>query len=366
MASLINYTCAHGLQPGPYADWGNHQAEHLSLLDRSGSQLGCTHLNFPTEAMSQFRSAFSFDKIAWFCQQSRARGIVPVIWMDKWLWIQDAGVVQAWLQNLVTATWSYQPVYNLAQEVDYLWVTPEGAAAGQDAGLVLSRLGSGIQTLESLGVPREAMWAGGATFDGAVRIDQALRLPTLTWTWYQAAQDALRQDRNGGTVYQTIAGELARLRSARVSSGPLVAAELGWPASLAGQDGQASILAEGLRACLDQGVMPGLWTLCDWTAEDPGVWQQDPASPTWGALTAAGGEKPLAVVWRNVVSGGGGGAVIPPPEGGGSVPVGSPPAGDGDAAGSGMAALALGAALAAGLAALALSGRGGGGEGRIA
>lgn len=292
MRRTANYTCPHGLLPGPYSDWGpEHQAEHRWLLDVCATAVKADVVMLPTEAFARSGNGFTPERLSWLATEVGARGMLPCLWLDKWLWVRDLEFIRAWLTALHQVLAPLNPVWNLSSELDLLWLLHPTVQARD----VLLNLMLGREHLMALGVPPQQIWAGGATVEGTLILDKLLYPGVLTWTAWRAIQRGLPGGSRG--VYTAVLEDLGAIRSGMLRSGEVAMVEAGWSVANGGEMYQAAVLEDALQAARDLGVHPGLWTLVDWPHD-----QRDPIEAGYGVLDAAGNARPALEAWRSVTA----------------------------------------------------------------
>ncbi|MBI4496321.1 MAG: hypothetical protein HY689_00245 [Chloroflexi bacterium] len=314
---IVNHSCPHGLVPGPYHEageytWEDHQQEHRWLLDVETTALRADHVVLPTEAITYPRNGFTFDKLRWLASEVRARGARPAVWIDKWLYSRTLMDVLAWVRKAVKATQDLEPVLNLGQELDLLWLLHPGVERRH----VLQNLVLAREEALALGMPLRDVWAGGATVEGTVEIDEVVAPGVLTWTGYRATERGIPSGRHGVTT--AVIHDLAQIQAGRTRPGPLAAVEIGWSSQNVSQghealflseeerrdlspEGrrqmvQARILREQLIGVREAGAAPGLWTGASWTHDTRNL-----AESGYGVLDPEGAPKLALETWAKLV-----------------------------------------------------------------
>lgn len=252
----INYLCPHGLDPGPYAPWTDeHKAEHTWLLGLCQSLFGATHVIIPTESVSRDNS-FSPNKLRWLCEQALLYGMTPVVWLDKWLWVDfTIGYIKTRLSQTHEALSGLPFVWNLSSELDLLWLNHPVVARD-----VLEKLCIGKAHLMALGVRRENIWTGGATVEGTVTIGETVCPGRLTWTAWQAIQRGIATHEVYAAVYEDLDAIIG------ASHNDLLVVELGWSVAHPVHSGpawQREVIQDSLDAANRLQVPAGLWLPID-------------------------------------------------------------------------------------------------------
>lgn len=250
---IVNYLCSHGLNPGPYADWIDHKAEHSKLLDITKHTFKATHVCIPTESRMGFKNNFSPDKLAWLCEQIAGRHMTPIVWMDKHTWTLDNA--QDWIREVHQATHHTNPVWILGNELDLAW---------KDVGpfACLNRVWQAKTQLLDLGVDICRVWAGGSTWQTSEYINSVISPGKVTWTTQQAIREAVSRNIS---VFVNISAHIDSFRPE--TRAKLVMIEAGWSAENGGEEKQDNILRSCLYAAALYKIPGGLWLPFDTTLE---------------------------------------------------------------------------------------------------
>lgn len=286
---IVCYTCPHGLDPGPYADWSaEHQAEHRWLLDVVAGPLGATHVVLPTEAFARRDNGYSHEKLQWLALEARERGLTTVVWLDKWMYAYGDREIARWLELAHEATAAAEPCWLLVSEGDLLWQLHPMSSRTVLRGLAVAK-----GELLERGVGAERLWAGGATVEGTLAIDRMVCPAVLTWTAWRAIQRGLAAE-GQQIVYREVLADVGAIQRGRLHAGTLAVIELGWSVANGGEQVQAAVVEQACAAARDLGAAPGLWTVIAW----PHDVRNGPVEAQYGVIDSAGQPRPALAAWQ--------------------------------------------------------------------